>query len=69
MSFEENGEKIDAKMVIANYGRSCAVTQCNKVYIWGQGFKQEKIFSPRKIFEDKVGIDLLKFGFNYGLYI
>ena len=55
--------------MVAAYGRSCVVTESNKVYIWGQGFKQEKIPEPRMIFQDTRGIDTLKFGWNYGLYI
>lgn len=64
---EVTDEKI--KFIRAAYGRSCAVTVSNKTFFWGQGFKNEKITSPKFFFSDPNGIKDLRFGLNHGLYI
>ena len=62
-------EDEEITLIRAAYGRSCAVQKKGSVYIWGQGFKSEKIKKPKMIFRDKLGIVDLKFGYKHGLYI
>jgi len=46
-----------------------AVTEMGNAYVWGQGFRNEKIHKPMHLFQDKNGILDLQFGLRHGLYI
>lgn len=56
------------KFIRAAYGRSAAITEYGHVFVWGRNFKNECISKPRLIFQDKNGIDDLKFGLKHGVY-
>ena len=59
----------EIQFIRAAYGRSCAVSRNGKVFIWGQGLRNERLLKPKLIFTENDGIKDLRFGFKHGLYI
>ena len=63
-------QEYKVKFIRAAYNRSCAVTQNDKVYIWGFGFKNEKVEKPKLLFQDEQGGILdVQFGLRHGVYL
>ena len=58
----------DIKFIRAGYGRSAAVTNYGHVFVWGRNFKGEAVKKPRLLFQDKNGVDDLKFGLKHAIY-
>ena len=74
MNTRYSGAKISrkgdyVKFIRAAYGRSCAIKNNGQVYIWGNGFKNERIEEPKLIFREEEGILDLQMGLKHGLYI
>ena len=54
---ELNRPRKDSVLFIrAAFGRSCAVTKRGRVFVWGQGFKNEVIKEPKLLFTASSGV-------------